>query len=163
MLSFYERTAQRIAHAVGIEPYFVRSAFVLHLPWSQVVVGRSTSGAERFMERYLAGECSWLLDSVEALYPVETTPLLPSPRLAELSLPSQVRGFRKWALSAPRSSGWPVTPTQAVVGSWASYRDAILVRQTDGFCGIRERAPTTVEDGYVRKYTGRSPGERVSA
>lgn len=160
MLSFYELACQRVALALGVEPYFVRwehvealraSACVLHFPWSRVVVARSTSGVDRFVERYLDGECSWLMDSVEALYPIESTPLLPPPRLAELPVFPELKGFRKWALSAPRNVGWPVSPTQVVVGSWTTFMDAILVRHADGTCGIRERAPKSGEDDYGRK------------
>jgi len=150
MLSPYlEETATKVARALKIDPYFVRwehvpslydEALVVHTPWARVVVARYASGAENFVTDYLTGNSLWLLDALEAAYPQEVSPTLRPERLLEIpTADPALRGFRKWALSASPRVAWQATPFTQVVGSWTTYRDAVLLRHMDGRCVLRSR------------------------
>ena len=106
-------------------------ALVVHAPWARVIVARTAGAASRWADAWQAeargGDLLW--QSLVALYPVEVTPWASPAELTDTPLPSKVRGLLQWAV---RAEGWPVTPRFFVVGSWASWPDAVLVRETGG-------------------------------
>ena len=90
--------------------------------------------ADAWQAEARGGDLLW--QSLVALYPVEVTPWASPAELTDTPLPSKVRGLLQWAV---RTEGWPVTPRFCVVGSWASWPDAVLVRETGGdfVCQVR--------------------------
>ena len=148
-MHYLEDAAQRIARAVGLDPHYVGweyvtpirgEGLVVSLPWARVVVARSVTGAEGFIADYKRGQCSWLLDSIEAMYPHERTPFLHPERLLELPISDKkLAGFMRWGVKVRGRGAWPVTREIGVIGSWSTYRDAVLVRGADGRCALRQR------------------------
>ena len=168
MRSLYlDDSAKAVASALKIDPYFVRwervdplhdDALVIHTPWARVVVARSVGGADRFVSDYLVGDSLWLFDALEEAYPVEASPTLRPERLLEIPLADgELRGFRKWAISASRQTAWPVTPFTEVVGSWTTYRKGLLLRHADGRCVLRTRGAPSLSLGGLHVNTPRSP------
>ena len=146
------RSGRDLANAIGVDPYYVRwelvpelktEALVLYAPWSRIVVARTGIGAERFTRDFQTGHKSWILDSLVALYPIEQAPPLPPPRLLEEHFEDPaLSGFVRWGIRAGARASWPVTRNQRVIGSWANYRDAILLRHQGGRTSLRLRSPS---------------------
>jgi hypothetical protein len=153
MISYLDTTAKRVASALGIDPHYARwekiepvqgEGLVLYLPWARVVVARSASGAERFIQTYRTSTCPWLVDSIEAAYPHARTAALYPERLLEFSISDKkLAGFVRWGVKVQGKASWPVAPGIRVIGSWSTYRDAVLVRQLDGRCTLRQRLTAT--------------------
>ncbi len=171
---YLHETARNVARALKIDPYFVRweqveplyndEALVVHTPWARVVVARYASGAEQFISDYATGHCLWLLDALEAAYPLEVSPTLHPERLLEIPVPdSALRGFRKWALSASQRTAWQATPFTQVVGSWTTYRDGVLLRHADGRCVLRSRGAPSPTLGVPHVETNRTHPGALSA
>lgn len=147
--SYLDRAGRDVARALGIDPYYARwepvadiktQGLVLHLPWARVVVARSAMGAQTFIQGHASGKNTWLLDSLYTAYPIESTTPLHSERLLELPVSDKaLAGFLRWAIRAKGRTAWPVSRDMRVVGSWTSYRDAILLRQRDGRASVRLR------------------------
>ncbi len=157
-MHYLEVAAAKVASAVGLDPYYVRwehvtplkgEALVLSCPWSRVVVARSVSGTDRFIESYRAGQCEWLMESIESIYPHERTPFLYPERLLELPISDKkLAGFVRWGVKVRGRGAWPVTPKIGVIGSWSTYRDAVLVRRAVNRYALRERLSVHLGDPH---------------
>jgi hypothetical protein len=131
-----------VVSALRVDPTYVcwvhvpalrSEALVVHTPWSRVVVARTAGGAHRVAADWRQGRCSWLLDALHEQYPVEATPPLPLARLTELPTDDPtVASFVRWA-TQPGRVGWRALPDTQVIGSWRSYREAVVVRRGNLF------------------------------
>ena len=152
----FDRAARDLAHVVGIDPHYARweavpelrgTALVLHLPWSRVVVARTVMGAAAFGRDFKTDETTWLLDALHTAYPIEAVPPLPPARLLEVPTPDRaLSGFLRWGIRCRYRATWPVSRTARVVGSWTSYRDAVLVWQQSRM-SLRLREPVDHQVG----------------
>ena len=150
--NYLDRAARDLSRVIGIDPHYARwetipelrgTALVLHLPWSRVVVARTATGAAAFGRDFKADKTTWLLDSLHTAYPVEGVPALPPSRLLEVPVTDRaLSGFLRWGIRCHDRATWPVSRSLRVVGSWTSYRDAVLVRHRGGRMSVRLRAPT---------------------
>jgi len=153
------RVARELADQLGVPRALVTwdtsipqlhggDGMVVRTPWARVVVARTPTSARRFAKRWVAGQCDWLVDALGAAYPTGLTEWLPAARLLEQTgaLDKAHRTFLAWSL--PRiSTGFRAAPDVWVLGSWATWRDAVLVarqepEQTDGWAyQLRGEAP----------------------
>jgi hypothetical protein len=153
--NYLDRAARDLSRKIGIDPHYARwekwdtipelrgHGLVLHTPWSRVVVARTSSGARAFARDFRAGKNTWLLDSLHETYPIEAIPFLRPARLLEVPISDKgLSGFLRWGIRAHRRTTWPVSRDLRVVGSWTSYRDAVLVRDREGRMSVRLRSPT---------------------
>ena len=147
--NYLDRAARDVARKIGIDPHYVRwdtvpelrgLGLVLHTPWSRIVVARTAIGAAAFARDFRAGKNTWILDALHEVYPIEAIPPLPPARLLELPVADKaLSGFLRWGIRCQDRATWPATRDLRVVGSWTSYRDAILVRDRRGRASLRLR------------------------
>jgi hypothetical protein len=110
-------------------PSLATTALVVHAPWSRVVVARTVGDAYHFAQEWRSNRCTWLLDALHVAYPVEAVPPLPLARLNEVPTSSStLTAFLRWATRNGRV-GWRALPHTEVIGSWRTYRDAVVVRE----------------------------------
>ena len=130
-----EQAAAYVAAVIGRSPRQVRWSncpggygLVVRTPWARVVVARTIGAAVRWADAWRIGGRggTWLVESLYATYPREITPWASASELGEEPLTGRLRGFLTWAL-AGKQSVWALTPGLAVIGSWASWPDAVLV------------------------------------
>lgn len=136
-------TATEVARTVAIPVNRVRWeedvpnigwGLVVHTPWARVLVGRTSSQAERFVRDYQdqKGVGLALLGALVQQYPHEVMNWTDARGLSETPLPdTDLRSFITWAIPRAGTIGWPVVPGIHVLGAWATYPDAILLVRSD--------------------------------
>ena len=144
--------ALAVHRALRIDSSFVRwqevppihgRGLAIHTPWARIAVGRTPGQAEAFVGDWLAGRAPrglWLLASLEAAYPALplgnewTGTSLFLDKLARAKARGEIPALAAFGVWAAGKAGraWPVTPRIGVVGSWRSWRDAVLLTEGRG-------------------------------
>ncbi len=108
---------------------------VVHTPWARVLIARTGLESCRWPQDCQGGTRAGtaLLEALCAQYPQVCTAWASASELVEQPLPvMRLRRFVVWALGRnARSTAWMVGPGVRVMGSWASWPDAVLVEMAE--------------------------------
>lgn len=141
-----DQLSAEVGRACGLSPAScqwqddtpVGPAFVVTAPWARVVVGRTTTQVEQFIEAFCdGGSRNWLSHALVARFPRTVVEWQPLAHVGAFCREESLRDFVAWA-GRSRSS-WPVAAGLRVVGAWRRWEEAVLIVRDDGAACVRAR------------------------